>query len=100
MLDFPYCRHLIANSKRTTTLPITYVLSYRRKGWRARHVNLHNRVTRALASSNRQILSHTFSPRAQATPPPVVGLIYNRGPAAAASLNIVITVTTRIERVA
>lgn len=79
---------------------MTCVLSCRRKGWRARHVHPHNRATRAPASSNRQMLSHTFSPRAQATPPPVVGLIHNRSPAAAASLNIVITVTTRIERVA
>ncbi len=28
---------------------------------------------------------HAFSPRAQAAPPPVMGLIHNRGPAAAAS---------------
>ena len=36
--------------------------------------------------------SYAFSPRAYIALLPVVGLIYNRGPAAAASLNIVITV--------
>ena len=75
-------------------------LPYRRKWWRARYVHPYYRATRAPASSNRQMPSYTFSPRAQATPPPVVGLIHNSGPAAAASLNIVITETTTIERVA
>ena len=45
-----------------------------------------------------RMLSHTFRPRAQAAPPPVVGLIRNRGPAATASLNIVTTPATAFRR--
>ncbi|EJT68074.1 hypothetical protein GGTG_14347 [Gaeumannomyces tritici R3-111a-1] len=43
--------------------------------------------------------SHAFSPRAHAAPPPVVGLIYNRGPAAATSFDIVITAATAFRQV-
>ncbi|KAK3896810.1 hypothetical protein C8A05DRAFT_48310 [Staphylotrichum tortipilum] len=42
--------------------------------------------------------SHTFSCRTQATPLPVVGLTHSNGPAATASLNILITITTTIWR--
>ncbi|EJT71107.1 hypothetical protein GGTG_10367 [Gaeumannomyces tritici R3-111a-1] len=59
----------------------------------------HCRTTRAPASSNRRMPSHAFSPRAHAAPPPVVGLIYNRGPAAATSFDIVITAATAFKQV-
>lgn len=76
------------------------VMSCRRKWWRAGPVHPHCRATRAPASSNQEMPSHAFSsPRAQAAAPPVVRLIYNKGPAAAASLKILITVTTMIKRV-
>ena len=84
MLDCP-CRRPTANSKRTTILPTRCVLPRRRKWRRAGHAHPHCRMTRAPASSNRRMPSHAFKPRAYATPPPVVGLIRNRGPAAAAS---------------
>lgn len=101
ILDYLYSySRLTPNSKRTTILLIGCMLSRRRKWWRAGYAHLHYRTTRALASSNRWIPSHTFSPRAQAAPPPVVGLIHNKGPAAAASLNIVITMMTTIKRMA
>jgi len=50
------------------------------------------------ASPNRQMPSQAFRPVAQAALPYVVGLIHGKAPAAAASLNIVIT-TTAIWRV-
>jgi len=76
------------------------VLSCRRKWWRAGPVHPHCRATRAPASSNQQMPSHALSsPRAQVAAPPVVRLIHNKGPAAAASLKILITVTTMIKRV-
>lgn len=73
-----------------TTLPMRCVLPGRHKWWRAGHAYLHCRTTRAPASSNQRVPSHAFRPRTQAVPPPVLGLIHNRGSAAAASLNIVI----------
>lgn len=84
MLDCP-CRRPTANSKRTTILPTRCVLPRCRKWRRAGHAYPHCRMTRVLASLNRRMPSHAFKPRAYATPPPVVGLIRNRGPAAAAS---------------
>ena len=97
MLDCP-CRRPTANSKRTNIRPVRCILPRRRKWWRAGHAHLHCRTTRAPASSNQRVPSHAFSPRAQAAPPPVVGLIHNRGPAAAASINIVVIVTIAIAR--
>lgn len=93
MLDCP-CRRPTANSKRTT-IPTSCVLPRRRRSkWRrAGQAHPHYRTTRALASSNRRMPSHAFKPRAYATPL-VVGLIRNRGPAAAASLNVVIPAAT------
>ncbi|KAK4463608.1 hypothetical protein QBC42DRAFT_323680 [Cladorrhinum samala] len=64
------------------------------------YAHLHCRATRATAGSNQPMPSHAFSSRAQEVPPLVIGLIYKRVPATAASLNIVITVTTAIERAA
>lgn len=48
------------------------------------------------ASPNRRMPSQAFRPIAQAVLPYIVGLIYSKAPVAAASLNIVITMTTAI----
>ena len=77
-----------------------YILVRRRKQQRARYTHLYYQTTKAPASPNQQMPSHAFSPRAQAAPPPIIGLIYYKGPAAAASPNIVITLTTTIEQAA
>ena len=45
-------------------------------------------TTRALANSSQRMPSPAFSPRVDAAPPLVAGLIHNRGPAAATPLSI------------
>lgn len=74
----------------------------RRRKWRRVGHDAHPRhgTKRAPPTSNRWMPSRAFRPRARAAPPPVVGLIHNRGLAAAVCLNIAITVTTTIKRAA
>ncbi len=62
-------QNAIIRFQTTAESRVECVLSCRRKWWRAGPVHPHCRATRAPTSSNQQMPSHAFSPRAQAAAP-------------------------------